>query len=111
MVPFNLTPRQRRLRTISAIVICFIAAMLFIGLTSPFFHPHIPAVITPHLRKAFAVRSLIILIYWFVCFILASSLILLAMLDLREVRKKLAMTRRDIWRDIADETHKSNKNS
>ena len=100
-VPLGLTPRQRTLRIVTLVLLLVIAAMIAFGMTHPFFHLPRPAYMTPTLRKALAVRGLMILVYWTACLLLTCGLFLVAWLDLREVRLKMLMVRRDIWREMA----------
>ena len=97
----RLTPRQRRLRVATILILAVIAVMIVVGVTQPFFHPHPHGLLTPLRRKALAVQALIIMSYWTVAMLLACALFLLAWLDIREVRLKTALARRDMWRDVA----------
>lgn len=99
---FELTLRQRRLRMLTTIILLVIFVMILIGATQPFFHFAPPPHMTPKVRKAMAVKAMIVLSYWTVCFILAACLPIIAWLDVREVRLKMAVARRDIWREVAD---------
>jgi hypothetical protein len=108
---FSLSPQQRRLRTVTAVVLVVILLMIVFGMTSPFFHPARPAVLTPRLQKALTVRILFIGSYWIVCTLLACSLIVLAWLDLREVRRKLSEARRDMWKDILERSRERKRGS
>ena len=110
-IPFALTQHQRRLRTITAVLLLFIVAMIVFGVTSPFFHIARPVIMTPVIRKRLAVRGLAIMAYWTVCILLALSLLLVAWLDLREVRRKLLVARRDIWKDIAERSRERHEKS
>ena len=98
---FGLTPRQRTLRRVTLMLLLIIAIMIGFGMMHPFFHLHPPHVMTPTVRKALAVRGLLILFYWTICLLLACSLVFVAWLDLREVRLRMLMARRDIWRNMA----------
>lgn len=100
---FRLTPRQRRLRWTSALILAVVLAMVAFGLTSPLFKPVHPAVLTPMLRRQIKVRVLFVGLYWIVCSLLASFLILLAWLDIREVQRLLAAARKEVWRDAAQQ--------
>jgi hypothetical protein len=99
---FDLTPRQKRLRTLTFAIMFFIGAMLVLAMTNPFFHPHRPPVLTETTRKALAAQGLLILGYYTICFILALTLLVIAWLYLRDVRVQLALAQRDMWRQIAD---------
>ncbi|MGC8667611.1 MAG: hypothetical protein ACP5VE_05805 [Chthonomonadales bacterium] len=100
-VRFRLTPRQRRLRWISAIILVVVAGMIVFGATSPLFHPIHPAVLTPLVRRQIKVRILFVGFYWIVCSLLASLLFLLAWLDIREVQRTLYAARKEVWQDAA----------
>jgi hypothetical protein len=109
-VPFRLTLRQRRLRTATAVILGVIALMIVFGNAHPFFHPHPPAALTPHLRRLFGVRMLLILSYWTVCLLFTVGLVVLAWLDVREIRLHMMMARRDIWRELADRQRSRQRN-
>jgi hypothetical protein len=98
---FDLTLRQRRLRMMTGIVLTIIAAMFFVGMTHPFFRPIHPAVLTEAVRRAIKVKALVIFLYWTACLLLTAALMVFALLDVREIRKKIAIARRDYWADIA----------
>jgi len=102
-VRFNLTPRQRRLRWISAIILLAVIAMVIFGATSPLFRPVHPAVLTPVIRRQIKVRILFVGFYWIMCSLLASFLVVLAWLDIREVQRVLAAARRQVWQDAAQQ--------
>jgi polyferredoxin len=99
---FDLTPKQKRLRTLTFAIMLFIAAMLVFAVSHPFFHPHRPPHMPETVRKALAVQGILILGYYTLCFILALSLLVIAWLYLRDVRIQLALAQRDMWRQIAD---------
>jgi len=102
--PLALTPRQRRLRVLTILILAAVIAMIFVGMTHPFFRPGPrPAVMTPRLEKAIQVKVLTIGFYWISCTLLTTSLFVLAWLDLREVRRKLLYARRDMWKDILEQ--------
>jgi len=101
-IQFTLSMRQRRLRVLTLVILAFIVLMIVYGMTSPFFHLHPPALLSHHLRRAFALRAMFILGYWTVCILLACSLFFIAWLDIRELRLQTLMARRDMWRDIAN---------
>ncbi|HXG23099.1 MAG TPA: hypothetical protein VNJ09_00985 [Chthonomonadales bacterium] len=103
---FTLTPRQRRLRVVTLLLLAAIAMMIIFAMTHPFFRFELPPTITPAIRKALAVKGLIILGYWTVCLALTMGLILMAWLDLREIRRKIVMAQRDIWKDIIEQSRK-----
>lgn len=103
-VPLAITPRQRRLRVWTAVVLATIVVMIVIGVTSPFFKPSQPAVWTARTYKALQVKALFIGLYWIICTLMATSLFLLAWLDVREVARAATAARRDYWREIADRT-------
>jgi hypothetical protein len=105
----TLSPRQRRLRVITAIVFIVLGVMIFVGFSHPFFHPVVPPFASLAVRRAFAVRALFIMLYWSICFVLLFSLVIVAWLDYREIKLKMLMARRDIFRDIADRASKSHK--
>ena len=52
-------------------------------------------------RRAAAVRVAFIGAYWSVCFLLSAALLVLAWLDVREVRRRLLETQRALSRDEA----------
>ena len=102
--PLALTPRQRRLRVLTILILAAVIGMIFVGLTHPFFRPGPPpAVMTPQIKKAIQVKVLTIGFYWISCTLLTTSLFVLAWLDLREVRRKLLYARRDMWKDILEQ--------
>ncbi len=101
--PLALTPRQRRLRVLTILILAAVIAMIFVGMTHPFFRPLRPAVMTPQLEKAIKVKILTIGFYWISCTLLTTSLFIFAWLDLREVRRKLLYARRDMWKDILEQ--------
>ena len=101
--PLRLTPRQRRLRVLTLIILATVILMIAVGLIHPFFHPSRPTVMTPHIRRAIQAKILIVGFYWITCALLTTSLFLLAWLDLREVRRKLLLARRDMWKDILEQ--------
>ena len=103
---FSLSPRQRRLRVITLLILVGVILMIVVGLTHPFFRPVRPAVLTPRIARALKVKILIIGLYWISCSLLTASLFLMAWLDLREVRRKLLRARREMWKDILEERQK-----
>lgn len=120
---FALTPRQRRLRVVTLTVLVLVGAMIAVGVRAPFFRsagsPAIRALAREALvarredrpvrpaavraSRAVRVRLIAIYLYWTCCILLTTSLFVLAWLDMREVQRKLARARRDIWRVIAEE--------
>ena len=98
-----LTPRQRRLRVLTFVILAAVLIMLVVGLTHPFFRPTRPPVMTEQIKKAIQVKILMVGFYWISCALLTTTLFILAWLDLREVRKKLLLARRDMWKDILDQ--------
>ena len=98
----ELTPRQKRLRTVTVVILFFILAMLAFSLYHPFFHPAKPHVLTDKVRKALAAQGMMILGYYTVVFALAISLLFIAWLYAREIRLQLLMAQRDIWKDIVE---------
>lgn len=97
---FDLTPKQRRLRRITTALLLFIAAQVAVGVLHPFFRPVRPLQLTPTVERALMVKILFIFGYWTVCLLLVMCLVLVAWMDLREVRRKFLVARRDIWKDI-----------
>ena len=88
---------------LTVLVLAAVIAMIFVGVTHPFFRPIRPAVMTPQLERAIKVKILTIGFYWITCTLLTTSLFILAWLDLREVRRKLLYARRDMWKDILEQ--------
>ena len=101
--PLALTPRQRRLRVLTVVILAAVILMIIVGLTHPFFRPTRPPVLTDQVRRALQAKVLIVGFYWIFCALLATSLFILAWLDLREVRRKLLLARRDMWKDILEQ--------
>lgn len=105
---FRLTARQRRLRTLAGVVLIAVLAMAVTGLTHPFFRSvgnvetrnlarmaylqrragRQPAPEAERARRAVAVRLVIIGAYWTVCLILSAVLVVLAWMDIRELRRR-----------------------
>jgi len=85
----TLTLRQRRLRVATVLVLALVVVLVIFGLVHPFFNLTPPGKLTPEVRRALAVRGLLILLYWTVCMLLGLSLAVLAWLDIREVQRKL----------------------
>lgn len=116
---FRLTARQRRLRVLTAVVILMIGAMVATGVTHPFFRsagseevralarqavvarragrPAPPE--AERARRAAAVRVAFIGAYWSACFVLSGALLILAWLDVREIRRKLLEAQRALSRE------------
>jgi hypothetical protein len=102
--PLALTPRRRRLRVLTVLVLLAVIAMVLYGTRDPFFAlPSGPVVAAA--RHAVAVRALIILLYWTFCMFLGLSLVVLAWLDLREIRRALMAARRSTWRETVGKRH------
>ena len=99
---FDTTPRQKRLRTLTTIIIVVIVAMIVFALNHPFFRPKPPAEMTESVRKAIAVQGMFILGYMAIVFALAISLLVIAWLYVREIRLQLLIAKRDIWQQIAE---------
>ncbi|NLI00266.1 MAG: hypothetical protein GX446_12340 [Chthonomonadales bacterium] len=111
---FGPTLRQRRLRVLSAFVLLLILTLVAVGVTQPFFRNAGSAEVralareailarrsgrepTPQAeraRRAAAVRVAVIGAYWSLCFLLSGVLLILAWLDVREIRRKLDDARR-----------------
>lgn len=104
-----LTPRQRRLRVWTFVILAAVAAMVVCGVTAPFFRMHHAPITSPLLRKAVATQAIMVLGYWTVCFLLTCTLMALAWLDLREVQKKLALARAMVLREMARESEEKRK--
>lgn len=121
-----LTPRQRRLRVITALLLILIVGMVGTGILHPFFRSLAPpealekvrqermaeqqarqsGVPPPPMspqRRAVTVKLIFLYFYWTLCFLLALSLVVVAWLDLREVRRKLLTARRDLWKETVEE--------
>ncbi len=103
---FALTARQRRLRWLTAVVVIVIVLMIVYAAHSPLFRPTHPEVLTPALKKAIKAKILFVGFYWIVCFLLVALLPLLAWLDVRETVRKVAVARRDYWREIAERSRR-----
>jgi cell division protein FtsL len=102
---FPLTPRQRRLRLYSFVIIGFIVAMIIFAMTHPFFRPsHLP-VVTETARRALIVKTLFLMGYWTICFLLLLSLLVIAWLYTREIMRQLMVERARIWRELADRSN------
>lgn len=106
---FRLTLRQRRLRVVTAVVLLLVVGMVGLGLNHPFFRsagdPEVrglarqavfartanqtPSEEAERARRAIVVRIATIGAYWSLCFALSVVLLVLAWLDVREVRRKL----------------------
>src|SRR3989442_13126003 len=67
---FSLSPRQRRLRVITLLILVGVILMIVVGLTHPFFRPVRPAVLTPRIARALKVKILIIGLSWISCSLL-----------------------------------------
>lgn len=102
---FPLTPRQRRLRLYSFMIIGCIAAMIIFAMMHPFFRPSNPPVLTETVRRALIVKTLFIMGYWTICFLLLMSLLVIAWLYTREIMRQLMVERARIWREIADRSN------
>ncbi len=114
----RLTLRQRRLRVLTAVVLALIVGMVAFGARHPFFRsagqPAVRALArqavaarragapvarsAERARRAVAVRLAFIGAYWSVCFLLSGVLLVLAWLDVREVRRKLLAARMSMMR-------------
>jgi hypothetical protein len=117
-VGFRLTPRQRRLRVVTAVILTVVVCMVGVGMKHPFFHRLAAPPVQQLAREAYTAKRehrlprpeaarasrvvklklLTIYLYWTAFFLLASSLFVIAWLDIREVERQLASARRDIWR-------------
>ena len=104
-----LTPRQQRLRRIVVIILFAIAALSAFGLLHPFFRLTHQGPLTKTVRRALAVKGVLILGYWSIVFLLALALIIIAWLDIGEIRKKLAHERADILRRMAEQSRSERK--
>jgi hypothetical protein len=103
---FGLSPLQRRLRVATALLLLAASGMIVFAVYHPFFHfPH-PIHPTPQLRHEMARRALFVLAYWTVCFLLVLAMLVVAWLDLREVRRRLAERRLDILSALASRTNR-----
>jgi len=121
-----LTPRQKRLRVATALLLGLIVVMVGMGIMHPFFRsvaaPDViervrreiqaermagsaPKPYSPE-RRAVIVKLIVLYSYWTLCFLMALSLVVVAWLDLREVRRKLLMARRDMWKETVEEMHR-----
>lgn len=121
-----LTPRQRRLRVITAVLLVLIVGMVGTGILHPFFRSLASPEVLEKVRqeriaarqarqsglppsplsaqsRAVTVKLIFLYFYWTVCFLLALSLIIVAWLDLREVRRKLLAARRTLWKETVEE--------
>ena len=124
---FVLTLKQRRLRTAGAVLLCIVVAMALFGARSPYFGRSSPEIRALTLeadtarrsgmqasaraeaaRKAVLTKVLTIYGYWVVCLLLTSGLVLVALLDVREIRRGLLDARRAIWQEI-DEAAKASR--
>ncbi len=101
-IDFSLTPRQRRYRAATAVLLVIIIAMIVYGRTSPFFRVGSHRVLTPLAVKALKAKAIFLFGYWSVCLILAFFLVLIAWLEIREIRRKANAVRRDFAREIAE---------
>jgi hypothetical protein len=108
-VPFGLTPRQRRLRVVTLILLGFIVVMIAFSQLHPFFHPVAPHIMTTRSRRALAAQYMLILGYYSVIFLLALSMLVLAWLYIRDIRVQLALARRDIWQKLASDHAEARK--
>lgn len=106
---FRLTARQRRLRYSAAIIIVALLLLVGTGLRHPFFRSvgsptvrdlartaiqyeragRTPPPEAERARRAVTVRLTVIAAYWTLCFSLSAVLVLLAWMDVREIRRKL----------------------
>lgn len=100
---FELTPRQKRLRTLTLVILVAIVAMIVFASLHPFFHPVRPPVLTGRVRKALAVQGMFILAYLAVVFAMVLSLVIIAWLYAREIRVQFALAQRDLWKGIVEE--------
>ena len=110
-IEFHLTPRQRRHRMITVILLIVIGVMIAIGVTQPFFDLRIHGPLTPVVRKAVAAKGIMIMGYWTVCFLFAVGLLIVAWLEYREIQRKLLVARRDVWRELAGRSGKPGESS
>jgi hypothetical protein len=96
--PLALTPRRRRLRVLTGVVLLVVIVMVVYGMRDPFFT--IPAgQIAATARRAMVVRAILILVYWTFCMFMGLSLIVIAWLDVRELRRNISAARRRTWLD------------
>ena len=109
---FPLTPRQRRLRYMTVIVLGLIALMIAFGVLHPFFRMTPPVALTDGslhagspelraLRRAFAAKLLLIGLYWGSVVLLTLLLPVFAWLYTREIHLQELMARRDIWHEVS----------
>ena len=99
-----LSPKQRRLRAVTLVILTMVIMMVVAGATHPFFRPAgRPPVMTERIEQAIKVKILMIGFYWITCLLLTTTLFILAWLDLREVRRKLLLARRDMWKNILEQ--------
>ena len=103
---FGLTPRQVRLRGITLALLIFIGGMILLGTSHPFFHRSHGLLVTEAARKAYALKLIFIFGYWSICLSLVFSLVIVAWLDLREVRRKALLAQRHIIQEIANRKHR-----
>jgi uncharacterized metal-binding protein len=104
-----LTPRQvlhRRLTVIFLFLICAIIAVgvwIFLNLN--------PESLRHSLSRselqAAKVKVTALVAGMIACVLLASGLIVIAWLEFREIQRKALLARRDIWREIADQSRDS----
>ncbi len=105
--------KQRRVRTAATLLLVLLAAMVYAGITQPFFRragdPETlrlareamaarrqgtaPSAEAEAARRAAAARILFIGGYWTVCFILSGAVVLLAWIDVREIQRRFAAMR------------------
>jgi hypothetical protein len=113
---FPLTPRQIRLRYLTWILLAVIAVMIAFGVLHPMFRMTPPAALTTHpstlpapkvqaIRQAFALKLLLIGVYWATCVVLTLILPVFAWLYTREIQLQELMARRDFWREASGHKH------
>jgi hypothetical protein len=93
----------------TTLLLLIIVGMIVFGLYHPFFHMHIPPVMSERVRKAYTIKTVLILGYWSVCIIFTFTLFFMAWLDIREIQRKFILARQNILHDIASGKEKKDK--
>ena len=106
---FALSPRQKQLRLLTAVTLTVLIIMITVGIFHPFFHPEIPKSLTPELRKFMKVRLLLIYCYWTACLLAPLFLVVLAYLDMREVKIKSIIAKSEMIQEMAADMRESAK--